>query len=216
MRTTNNILDLSFIKLTAYIILLLILSGSQLYAQHRHHTDKVESEKRNIYGAMMDAMMADMHNISLGNTPDTAFLQQMIAHHQGALVMAEYEIAHGGNAEMIELAKSILAGQQSEIKKMKLWIKHAKRVSGKLPDTFASAMDATMDTMMKAMPEETGFDDTDRAFAAVMKPHHQAAVDMARIVLRYSKDSAISNYAEQLIATQQTEVNQMSNFLSAK
>ena len=69
---------------------------------------------------MMDAMMADMQNIPLCNRPDTAFLQQMIAHHHGALVMAEYEIAHGKNAEMIKFAKSILAEQQSEIKKMQL------------------------------------------------------------------------------------------------
>ena len=40
---------------------------------------------------------------------------------------------------------------------------------------------------MKAMPKETGLNVTDRAFAAVMKPHHQAAIDMAKVVLRYSK-----------------------------
>jgi len=73
-----------------------------------------------------------------------------------------------------------------------------------------------MDTMMKAMPNEAGLNDTDMAFVALMKPHHQAAIDMDRVILRYSKNSGVSNYATHLIAIQQVKVNQMSNFLSAK
>ncbi len=130
--------------------------------------------------------------------------------------MAEYEIAYGKNAEMIQLAKSILVEQKSEIIQMQLWLKQAKPMSGKLPESFTGAMSETMDTMMRNMPDENDLNDTDRAFAAVMKPHHQAAIDMARVLLKYSKNSAISNYAKKLIVNQQAEVNQLSKFLSAK
>ncbi len=81
MRTINNIFNINISKLPAYLIVILLKGSNQLYAQHQHDTNKVKAEK-NIYIAMMDTMMDDMYTISPGNTPDTAFLQQMIPHHQ--------------------------------------------------------------------------------------------------------------------------------------
>jgi len=215
MKTFTNIAGLTFIKLPVYIIIVLLMGSNLLHAQHEHPVTMAKAGK-NAYIAMMDTMMADMHKVSTGNTPETAFLQQMIPHHQGAVVMAEYEITHGKSAEMVKLAKSILIEQKNEIKQMQLWLKQAKLGSGKLAESFTAAMAETMNTMMSTMPKESELDDTDRAFAAVMKPHHQAAIDMARVLLQYSKNGKISAYAKQLIASQQVEVNQMTTFLKSK
>jgi len=215
MKTKINIANLRLISLTAYIILGSQITNSQLYAQHQHHPNKITAEK-NIYIAIMDTMMADMHNIILGNTPDIAFLQQMIPHHEGAIAMAKYEIAHGKSIEMIHLAKSIVAKQKKEITQMQLWLKQVKPARAKLPESFRIAIVSTMDTMMGSMPKETELNTTDRAFAAVMKPHHQAAIDMAKVLLKYSSDPIINTYANQLTAKQQAEVSKMSQFLSSK
>lgn len=215
MKTINKISSFRFIKLFVHIILILLIGNTQFYAQHQHHTNTIKTDK-NIYITMMDVMMENMHNMPSGNTPDTAFLNQMISHHQGALVMAEYEIAHGKNAEIIKLAKSIVINQKSEIKQMQLWLKQTKPVNAKLPKLFIEAMTNTMDAMMKSMPKETELTDIDRAFTAVMKPHHQAAIDMAKVLLQYSKNKTISAYARQLISNQQAEINKMSNFLNSK
>ena len=56
-------------------------------------------------------------------------------------------------------------------------------------DGFASAMDAAMTRMHGAMM--TGYsNDPDRDFARMMIPHHQGAIDMAEIELRYAKTNA--------------------------
>jgi len=47
------------------------------------------------------------------------FLTGMIKHHQGALTMAQNEIANGQFPDAIAMAKSILVSQQKEIDTMK-------------------------------------------------------------------------------------------------
>ena len=42
----------------------------------------------------------------------------MIKHHQGAITMAQHEIANGQNPAVIALAKKIVADQQAEITTM--------------------------------------------------------------------------------------------------
>ncbi|MEW1819529.1 DUF305 domain-containing protein [Arthrobacter sp. NPDC080031] len=46
------------------------------------------------------------------------FLTHMIAHHQGAVAMAQKEGADGKNPDALKLGKDIVSAQQSEIKEM--------------------------------------------------------------------------------------------------
>jgi uncharacterized protein (DUF305 family) len=64
-------------------------------------------------------MMSEMSMRQLRNAPDTAFkdvwLSLMIAHHEGAVRMAETEIAEGQNADAVTLAEEIVTTQGAEI-----------------------------------------------------------------------------------------------------
>ena len=206
-------------KKLLFVLALLGVTTQLVQAQHHNHHQDHDKEKttnvKSIYLSMMDKMMVEMEKTPMGQNPGTAFLQQMIPHHQGAIEMAEYEIAHGKDNEMIQLAKSILIEQKSEIEQMKRWLSESN-IAVRMPDSYMSDMEKTMEIMMEAMPDESTLDNTDRSFAAVMKPHHQAAIDMAKVLLRYEKDSIVSAYAKLLISNQQIEINQMSNFLNSK
>jgi uncharacterized protein (DUF305 family) len=206
-------------KKLLFALALLSIATQLVQAQHQNHHQDHDKEKtinvKSIYLSMMDKMMVEMEKAPMGQNPETAFLQQMIPHHQGAVEMAEYEIAHGKDSEMIQLAKSILIEQKSEIEQMKRWLSESS-LTHQVPDSYMSDMEKTMEIMMEAMPDESTRDNTDRSFAAVMKPHHQAAIDMAKVLLRYEKDSIVSTYAKLLISNQQIEINQMSNFLNSK
>jgi uncharacterized protein (DUF305 family) len=68
-------------------------------------------------GMMSDADMQQLTAAS-GTEFDRLFLQQMIVHHQGALEMADTELAQGSSAAALALAQSIKTSQTAEITEM--------------------------------------------------------------------------------------------------
>jgi uncharacterized protein (DUF305 family) len=69
-------------------------------------------------GMMSDADMTALQNAQ-GVEAGKLFLTQMIAHHEGAITMAQNEIKDGQYPAAVELAKAILTAQQKEIDTMK-------------------------------------------------------------------------------------------------
>lgn len=72
-----------------------------------------------------------------------------------------------------------------------------------------------MDKMHKAMSaiEYSGNADVD--FARGMIPHHQAAIDMAKVLLANGKDPEMRKLAEAVIAAQEAEIKEMQAWLAA-
>lgn len=180
--------------------------------EHQH----MGSSSKNIYLLMMDTMMVKMGNVRFTSIPDLDFMAQMIPHHQGAIDMAEYEISHGRNKEMIQLAKSISAEQSNDIQAVKLLISQLPDDAKKAGNSFNNAMVQSMNVMMKNMPLNDKLIDVDKAFAMVMIPHHQAAIDMAIALIQYSSSKQVSTFAKQLISEEQIEIEQMSAFIKQK
>jgi len=79
---------------------------------------------------------------------------------------------------------------------------------------FSSEMDAGMDKMMRDMhaPGYSGNPDID--FLAMMIPHHEGAVEMARLVLVHGRDPLTRKLAEEIIASQVVEIEGMTRRLA--
>lgn len=94
--------------------------------------------------------------------------------------------------------------------------------------TIAVAMPATaqqspaskgyMDAMskMQASMAKVQKDDADTEFARMMIPHHQGAIDMAKVELQYGKDPMLRTKAEKMIKDQGKEVADLEKWLKEK
>ena len=73
--------------------------------------------------SMGDGMMGDDDlkklDAAAGTEAAKLFLTQMIAHHEGAVMMAKTEISQGKNPDAIQLSKAIVTSQEAEIQEMK-------------------------------------------------------------------------------------------------
>jgi hypothetical protein len=89
---------------------------------------------------------------------------------------------------------------------------HAREESDS-PAAFAAGMHAAMATMAKEVDALPMTGDPDRDFLAMMIPHHEAAVEMARLILVHGRDPLVRRLAEEILATQQAEISTMTHRL---
>ena len=78
---------------------------------------------------------------------------------------------------------------------------------------FLSENAAAMHEMMAGMTiKPTG--DVDRDFVAMMVPHHQGAIDMAKAELQYGHNEELRRLAQRIVAAQRREITVMRDAVS--
>ena len=60
------------------------------------------------------------------------------------------------------------------------------------------------------------YEDIDRNFAAQMIPHHQSAVDMAKVYSKYGQEKELLQLSEDIVREQSLEITQLKNWLAKK
>jgi len=70
----------------------------------------------------MDKMNKAMSSAPMTGDADHDFVVMMLPHHQGAVDMAKFELAHGKDPALQKLAREIVAAQDKEIAFMKGWL----------------------------------------------------------------------------------------------
>lgn len=158
-------------------------------------------------------MMQDMHGARPTGDVDYDFVVGMIPHHQGAVDMSEVLLASDqADPQLRILATEIVQAQTREMQFMETWL---SRYGDPRPDANADAIiqgyQRAMMTMMSGMQRRSA-DDINQQFVAGMIPHHQAAVEMAEVVLEFSSDPELRDMAEAVIREQQREIRQMQDW----
>lgn len=175
---------------------------------------------------MGDAPMAD-HRMTTDLGPmdaefDLRFIDGMILHHQGAIIMAESVLQNSQREEMKQLAEAVIAAQQGEIDQMRQWRQawypnaSAELVMYDAQMGHTMAMNPEMQTAMM-MDGDLGKADAefDLRFIDAMIPHHEGALTMAEQVLEKSDRPELRQVAQNILATQQTEIDQMQQWRQA-
>jgi uncharacterized protein (DUF305 family) len=197
------------------------LAIANLTNQHRSNsTISQNSGGMNHDGMKAGGMMN--HNMDVGPADanyDLRFIDSMIPHHQGALVMAQEVLQKSKRPEVIKLAKSIITEQKKEIAQMQQWRKQWYPKASATPIMWHTEMKHEMamtpehkQSMMMSMSlgkADAGFD---KRFLDVMIPHHQGAVTMGKDSLQKSTRPEMQKLAQSMIKSQQSEIDLMTQW----
>ena len=137
---------------------------------------------------------------------EQAFLAMMIPHHQMAVDMARIEIERGRDAEVMSMARAVVADQEREISQMRDWY---REWYGQNPPRIEMSGAMMMMGMSGDMAELEATKEPDRVFLRMMIPHHAGALLMADAVLAGSPRAEVADLAARIVAAQATEVGEM-------
>jgi uncharacterized protein (DUF305 family) len=188
-----------------YLLATLILSGTMAYAQMDHGMHMNNSTCTS--GA--NCVSATKNTAGNKYMGDQAFLSMMLAHHQGAVQMAEAVLPKAKDAVVKQWAQNIIKDQNTEIKQMQSWLK----AMGGINTKSQAGMMSEMKDMMKMMQKDK---DLQKSFVVHMVPHHASAIDMANQALQYSKDERVIKLSRDIITAQASEIYEFRKWLNKK
>jgi len=174
------------------------------------------ADGQGVHGA---AMGHGDHAMDLGPadaTYDLRFIDAMVIHHQGAVLMAEAALEHSQRPEIRQLAEAIMAAQAEEIEQMQQWRQDWYPDASPEPVMYHAAMNHDMamsDEMAAAMRMDVDLgkadDEFDLRFLQAMTPHHEGALVMAKEAQAKSTRPEMQTLAEAILTSQQAEIDQM-------
>jgi len=199
---------------------------------------------RGLTAAPSGGMMGSSSGRMMGNsshvtTPyDLRFMDEMIMHHEGAIMSARMMISQSARPELRDLARRIISGQQAQVDQMWAWIwqwypngatrstdRGGSMMSGSM---MSSGMRSTMDSGSGGMMDsgsgemmDSGSggmmdgDTADRMFLRMMIPHHQIAIDMSRDALMHAQHPQLKELARSIIRDQSAQIIEMRGYLKA-
>lgn len=142
---------------------------------------------------------------------DVMFLQMMIPHHQQAIDISNLALKTSQDAELIELAKTIIAAQSSEITKMKAWLKeagasgdaghHMSGMGGMLDEEELSSLTAASGT------------EFDILWLKGMINHHDGAIHMTEMI-EDAENADIKAFGTAIVKDQSAQITQMNAMLA--
>ncbi|MDS1272173.1 DUF305 domain-containing protein [Lipingzhangella sp. LS1_29] len=165
----------------------------------------------------------DEHGEAVFNEADVAFARMMIPHHEQAIEMSELAEDRAG-PEVLDLAEEIEAAQQPEIDQMQDMLQDwgvapdEEMDHDDMDDDSADHADhADMEGMLspEQMDELAAVEgaEFDELFVEYMIEHHEGAILMSEEVLAEGSSPEAHDLAEDIIAVQESEIDEMETLL---
>lgn len=182
----------------------------------------VNSNNTNIMGMMGYKNGNQLGMSQNSNSIDAHFIEQMIPHHEDAIIMAKLAQTKAQTPEVKQLAENIITSQGKEIDQMKTWYKdwfgkdvpaNAQTMNqhGMMGNNNGMHMGMMGDASDMTALEEAA--DLDTAFVEHMIPHHQMAVMMANMLKGGTQRPEMKKLADDIVSAQTSEIDQMRSWL---
>ncbi len=200
----NLVLSGIAILLIASISVAAALNYSDTFNNNREAdspgTEKADEQTNNKYSTLR------------GDDFDATYIGEMIAHHEGAVSMAEQAIAMTSRQEIRTLAEGIMQSQSQEIGQMRDWQKEWNYTVTSGGHAHHSASGSGMSGDMAQMQSKLdGLEGEayDREFLKQMILHHEQAIEMSRYASTNAGHQEVKDLAASVTTAQKKEVEQM-------
>jgi uncharacterized protein (DUF305 family) len=164
---------------------------------------------------IMRDMMQEMQQMEMTCDPDVDFARMMIMHHEAGIKMSEAEIAHGHEEEAKMMAREAIENDEASIARLEAFLAshpQAEPLSKEACREFLKEMKHALHTMMQCM-RKVQSRDVDVAYARQMICHHQGALAMSQMELKYGNDEAALHEAEMIIEEQSMHIRELQEFV---
>lgn len=160
--------------------------------------------------AGMDKMTTQLKAYAPTGDPDHDYASIMRIHHQGGVEMMQTYLP-GAKDEMLKtMAQNGIPKQQGEISELETYLNGHQPGTQKNSYGKEAVQMVTDMMMMDATPA-----DADKAFAAMMAPHHESAVHISQMYLNHGKDQKLKDMAKKIASDQQKETDDLKKWLQA-
>lgn len=195
------------------VIALVGIAGVSIYTVNKNDEPTANKTSSSEATVQADTNSAEYKQFAAlkGEDYDRMFLSNMIAHHQGAVDMANLALTNASHQEVKDLANAIVSAQTSEISDMTAWQKawgYPASSGEMMEDHTAMGMMDTNAGMMNELKDKTG-EAFDKAFLEQMIMHHQSAINMAVTGKTNAQHQEVKDLTAAIVTAQTKEIKQM-------
>jgi uncharacterized protein (DUF305 family) len=171
-------------------------------------------------GMMGSPMMSSLDKT--GKPFDLQFIDEMVPHHEGALMSSEHMISNSKRPELRQLYENIQKSQSEQIEQMQEWRKEWYPDAGQASEMMGNGDTGSMmgngmmsnGMMSGSVQGMMGGNALDTMFLKMMIPHHQMAVDMSDEALSKAEHPELRDLAQNIRDEQSSEIELMKGYLN--
>jgi uncharacterized protein (DUF305 family) len=167
------------------------------------------------YSYLLTALLIVLSPIALADEPasrrsqarfEVNFMQNMIDHHNMAVMMTELCTDRAIHEQLLELCDQIAVSQSAEIEEMQAWLQDWYGIS------YEPQMTKQMQRQLSSLARLGGAR-FEIAFMEMMIEHHMTAIKEGRQCVRKAYHEELIDLCENIVTTQSTEITLMESWL---
>lgn len=161
--------------------------------------------------AAMEGLKPATKDMKMTGSVDRDFMLMMIPHHDAGIAMSSAEEGFGSHKKLTHMAVIDVYSQKKDNRQMRKYLKEpiaADNATGSASAADTDLMNA-MQKMNRSMKDIKLTGNQDHDFIVLMIPHHEAAIQMSQVELKYGKDPRVKEVAEGVMKGQMKDVKHM-------
>lgn len=161
--------------------------------------------------SVLHAMNKSLDSLTMTLDPDNDFAMMIRVHHKGAINMGNLELSEGTDQKIRQMATAMIARRKEEIQRLDSFLLAHPR--SKNEPRFHQEAEKSMERMNNNADLQVLTGNTDHDFAILMIQHHQGALDMADLEIRYGESDGLKQMALKMKEDQQKEIKDLQEWL---